>query len=219
MLAIPVYDSHGKPAGQVEIDPAILGGEVRPGLLKQAIVMYQANRRQNTSATKGRSMVAGSTRKLYRQKGTGNARMGTIRTNIRRGGGVAFAKGAQNHAQAMNKKMRRLARNSAILAKITSSDALLLESLELEAPNTKQFAILMRSVGAQRGALVALDRPNRAVLLSGRNIPRTDVQPLADVNAYDILRRKKLVMTRAAFDVLMRDPVRARAESAEDEGS
>jgi large subunit ribosomal protein L4 len=215
MLAIPVYDSQGKPAGEVEIDPEVLGGEVRAPLLKQAVVMYQANRRQNTVATRSRGMVEGSTRKLYRQKGTGNARMGTRRTNIRRGGGMAFRKGEQNYTKGMNKKMRRLARNNAILAKITSQDALVLESLEMEAPNTKRLARLMRSVGAERGAVLALDQADRAVVLSGRNIPKTEVRPLADLNAYDILRRRKLIMTKAAFDVLARDPERLRAESAE----
>ena len=133
MLDIPVFDAQGEPSGSVQIDPQVLGGRVRPQLLKQAIVMYQANARQNTSATKSRGMVRGSTRKIYRQKGTGNARMGTRRTNIRRGGGVAFAKGAQDYSQSMNKKMRRLARNNAILAKVMRSDVLLVEDVFLEA--------------------------------------------------------------------------------------
>ncbi|MCH8883229.1 MAG: 50S ribosomal protein L4 [SAR324 cluster bacterium] len=108
----------------MEVDPDPLGGQVRPRLLKQAVVMYQANRRQNTSATRSRGMVVGSTRKLYRQKGTGNARAGARRTHVRRGGGVAFAKGRQNFTQSMNKKMRRLARNNAILAKIVSDEVM-----------------------------------------------------------------------------------------------
>ena len=205
MLTIPVYDSQGKPAGQVDIDPQVLGGRVRPRLLKQAIVMYQANRRQNTSATKSRGMVSGSTRKLFKQKGTGNARMGTRRTNIRTGGGVAFAKGAQNYSQAMNKKMRRLARNNAILAKITSHDVVVFDSLDLDSPSTKRLASLLQAVGADRSCLVALDKADRAVYLSGRNLTKTDVHPLATVNAYDVLRRKKLVLTRSAYDVLVSD--------------
>lgn len=214
MLAIPVYDNQGKRAGQVEIDPQVLGGRVRPQLLKQAIVMYQANRRQNTSATKSRGMVSGSTRKLYRQKGTGNARAGARRTGIRTGGGMVFAKGKQNYTQGMNKKMRRLARNNAILAKITGDNALVVESLELDKPSTGQFASLLRAVGAEGSCLVALSEPDRAVYLSGRNLSRTDVQPLGEVNAYDVLRRKKLVMTRSAFDILVSDPVSLRATSA-----
>ncbi len=207
MLTIPVYDSQGKPAGEVEIDPQKLGGFVRPSLLKQAIVMYQANRRQNTSATKSRGMVSGSTRKLYRQKGTGNARAGARRTVIRTGGGVAFAKGQQVYAQAMNKKMRRRARNNAILAKVLSEDVLVLESLDFDAPSTKRLAELLRSAGVDRGVLLAMDREQRSVYLSGRNLAKTSVCPLGEVNAYDILRHRKFVMTRASFDLLDGNPL------------
>ena len=160
-------------------------------------------------------MVAGSTRKLYRQKGTGNARAGTRRTNIRTGGGVAFAKGRQNYAQAMNKKMRRLARNNAILAKIMGNKALVVESLAFDKPSTRQFASLLRAIGAQGGCVVALAKPDRAVYLSGRNLSGTDVHTLGELNAYDLLRRKTLVMTRSAFDVLLSDPVRLQATSSE----
>lgn len=202
MLQIPLYSAEGKPTGHVEIDPAVLGGRIRAQLLKQAIVMYQANRRQNTSATKNRSMTEGSTRKLYRQKGTGNARAGTIRTNIRRGGGNAFAKGEQCYDQGMNKKMRRLARNSAILAKVRHAEAVVVESLGLAEPSTKRFVSLMRAVGAERGCVVALDRFDRNAHLSARNVPKTELGPLAELNAYDVLRRRKLVMTRAAYEAL-----------------
>ena len=93
MLDIPVYNMSGEKTGAVQIDPDILGGRVRPKLLKQAIVMYRANRRQNTVATRSRGKVEGSTRKLYRQKGTGNARMGTVRTCVRRGGRSGVCQG------------------------------------------------------------------------------------------------------------------------------
>ena len=103
MIHVPVYKMDGQSAGSGEIDPVVLGGKVRASLLKQAVVMYQANSRQNTSSTKSRGMVKGSTRKLYRQKGTGNARMGAARTNIRRGGGVAFAKVKKDFSQSLPK--------------------------------------------------------------------------------------------------------------------
>ncbi|HRX86434.1 MAG TPA: 50S ribosomal protein L4 [Phycisphaerae bacterium] len=207
MIDVPVYNMEGQQSGSVQIDPVLLGGEVRPRLLKQAVVMYQANLRQNTSATKSRGMVAGSTRKLYRQKGTGNARMGNIRTNVRRGGGVAFAKGAQNYSQVLPKKMRRLARNNAILAKLLSGDVAVVDGLQFEKPRTRLFATMMRAIGADRGCTVALEGDDRAVYLSGRNIPRTEVKPVRELNAYDVLRRKKLLFTRAAFDCLVKDPV------------
>lgn len=206
MLELPVYDMSGQRTGAVQIDPAVLGARVRPKLLKQAIVTHQANRRQGTAATRNRSRAVGSTRKLYRQKGTGNARMGTIRTNIRRGGGVAFAKGEQVFRRRLPKKMRRLARNNAILAKVLAHDALVVEGLAFEEPKTQRMAKLLGGVGATTGCVVALHEPDLNVFKSGRNIPKTDVRLVRELNAYQILRRKKLVLTRPAFDALVNDP-------------
>jgi large subunit ribosomal protein L4 len=200
----------GQLTGTVEIDPDILGGEVRPKLLKQAVVMYQANRRQNTSATRSRGMISGSTRKLYRQKGTGNARMGAIRTCVRKGGGVAFAKGRQNYTQALPKKMRRLARNNAILAKLVSGDVVVVEDLAFEKPRTKLFASMLTALGGDRGCVLAMKDLDRNIFLSGRNITKADVKPVRELNAYDVLRRKKLIFTKEAFDSLKEDPVLLR---------
>ena len=207
MIEVPVYKMDGKKSGTVQIDPAVLGGRIRPDVLKQAVVMYQANARQNTVATRSRGMIVGSTRKLYRQKGTGNARMGTLRTNVRRGGGVAFAKGRQDYTQHLPKKMRRLARNNAILAKIQSDDAMIVEDLAFETPRTKVFAAMLAALGVDRGCVVALDVADQNTYLAGRNIPKVEVRPVRELNAYDILRRKKLIFTKGAFEALKSDPV------------
>ncbi len=206
MIEVPVYKMDGQKSGVLEIDPAVLGGEVRPKLLKQAVVMYQANARQNTSATKSRGMVEGSTRKLYRQKGTGNARMGAIRTCVRRGGGVAFAKGKQNYSQDLPKKMRRLARNNAILAKLQSGQVAVVEDLKFDKPRTKVFAGMLSALGADRGCVVALAANDRNAYLAGRNIAKTEVKPVCEINAFEVLRRRKLVMTKEAFESLKADP-------------
>lgn len=207
MLQVPVYDMNGSQTGSLEIDPHLLGDRVRPQLLKQAVVVTQANRRQATSATRSRGMVKGSTRKLFRQKGTGNARMGTIRTPIRKGGGVAFAKGKQNYSRSMPTKMRRAARNNAILVKVVSQDALIIDGLAFDQPKTSQMARLLNGVGASKGCVVALHAPDETVYKSGRNIPKTEVRLLRELNAYDILRRNKLVFTKPAFESLLADPV------------
>jgi len=209
MLTIPLYNFSGERTGEVEIDPGALGSRVRPALLKQAIVAYEANQRLGSSATKSRSMVEGSTRKLYRQKGTGNARMGPIRTNVRRGGGVAFAKGAQNFTQAMPKKMRRLARDNAVLAKILSEDAVVVDDLAMSEPKTRRLAEFLGKVGAGAGCVVALGEPNENVYKSGRNLPKTEVRLFGDLHAYEVLRRRKLVLTRPAFEELATAPVAA----------
>jgi large subunit ribosomal protein L4 len=211
MLEIPTFDDQGKPSGSVELDPVLLGGRVRPQLLKQAIVMYQANARQNTSATKSRGFVSGSTRKLYRQKGTGNARAGARRTGVRKGGGVAFAKGKQNFDQDMNKKMRRLARNNAILAKAVSNNVVVVDDMRFDSPSTRRFSAVLRAVGADNGCLVALGRNDETTYRSGRNITKTEIRPMAEVNAYEIMRSKRLVLMRSAFDLLVADPTRLQA--------
>src|SRR3990172_7924351 len=118
MLSVPVFNMKGERAGEVEIDPEVLGGRVRTRLLKQAIVAFLDHQRQDSARTKGKAQVAGSTRKLYRQKGTGNARMGQIRQPVRKGGGRAFAKRVPPAMKEFPKKMRRIARDNAILAKI-----------------------------------------------------------------------------------------------------
>ncbi len=200
MLAIPVFNVRGERVGEETIDAELLGGAVRPKLLKQAIVAFLDRQRQYSARTKGKSDVEGSTRKLYRQKGTGNARMGQVRTCVRRGGGRAFGKRVSSSALGFPKKMRRLARNNAILTKIQSNDALILEDLACSEPKTKVVATALSAVGAERGCTLATHELDRNVYLSGRNIPRTDVRVVDELTAYEILRRRKMVFTRPAFD-------------------
>ena len=202
MLAVPIYNVAGERTGEAEIDPAVLGGRVRPALIKQAIVAYRDHQRQGSARTKGRSQVTGSTRKLYRQKGTGNARVGNIRTCVRRGGGRAFAKRGPRSTKELPKKMRRLARDSAILAKIQANDVLILDELQCPEPKTKVFAAVLSALGVERGCLLALHELDRNIHLSGRNVPNSDIRVLDDLNAYEVLRRRKLVFTKPAFERL-----------------
>jgi large subunit ribosomal protein L4 len=200
MVTLPVYNPTGTKVGDESIDEQLLGGEINAALLKQAVVMYHANRRQGTVQTKSRADVEGSSRKIYRQKGTGRARMGNVRTPVRRGGGMAFAKRPRDFRQAMPAKMRRLARNHAVLAKIKSADALIVEGLKIDAPKTAPFAKLLAAVQADRGCVVATDGIEIGIYKSGRNIPRTEITDVAALNARQILSRRKLIFTREAFD-------------------
>ena len=118
MISLPVYDKSGKEVGNLKVAESAFGGRVRYALLKQAIVMYNANKRVGTAATKGRGQIEGSTKKIYAQKHTGNARAGTVRTGKRVGGGVTFGKKARDFSQDMPKKQKKLARDSAILSKL-----------------------------------------------------------------------------------------------------
>jgi large subunit ribosomal protein L4 len=214
MLAVRIVNMLGQPAGEVQVDPAVLGGRVRPKLIKQAVVMYLDRQRQRSARTKRRSDVAGSTRKLYRQKGTGNARAGMIRTPVRRGGGRTFGKRVPGAVKEMPQKMRRLACQSAILAKIQADDAVIVSDFALPQIKTKTMANMLSAIGASSGCVLAIDQLNDVVHRSGRNIPKTEVRVVEDLTAYEVLRRRKLVFTRPAFDRLVArasDPVSGAA--------
>jgi large subunit ribosomal protein L4 len=201
MLNVPVYNEAGQQVGTEELDEALLGGRVNVALLKQAIVMFQANQRQGHAVNKSRADVEGSTRKLYRQKGTGRARMGNARTPVRRGGGNAFAKRVREYRQTMPKKMRRLARNQAILAKMTSDAVLILDGVAFDAPKTKRFATMLRAIKSER-CIFAIQGLDPLLYKSARNMTGVVIRDVAELNAYEILSKPKLVFTRAAFATL-----------------
>ncbi len=201
MLTIPIYDEAGKQTGQEQIDEQLLGGTVRPALLKQAIVMFRANQRQGHATTRSRGMIDGSTRKLYRQKGTGRARMGTVRSPIRRGGGVAFAKAVRDYRQAMPKKMRRLARRNAVLAKIEGGQVLIVDRLSFEKPQTKRFAAMLGKLNVAGTCLFMVGGQEPVLFKSGRNIPTVEIMDVAEMNAYKVLARKHLIFTKGAFEL------------------
>jgi large subunit ribosomal protein L4 len=199
MLTVPIYNPAGEKIGDEQLDEQLLGGKVSAALLKQAVVMYQANRRQGTAKTKTRGEVQGSSRKLYRQKGTGRARAGNLRTPVRKGGGHTFAKAPRDFRQLMPKKMRRLARNHAVLSKIESADALILDGLRADRPKTKPLAQVLSALSADRGCVLATPGVDRNLYLSGRNLPRTEILDVAELNAMHVLSRRKLIFTREAF--------------------
>jgi large subunit ribosomal protein L4 len=200
MLSVPVYNESGKQVGEEQIDEALLGHRLNPALLKQAIVMYHANRRQGSARQKTRSQVVGSSQKLYRQKGTGRARMGNIRTPVRRGGGRAFPRQARDFRLDMPRKMRRMARLQAVLAKIKSQDAAIVEGLAFDEPKTRRLAALLRALNADRGCILATNGLDAALHKSGRNLQRTEVLSVGDLNAFDILSRRRLLFTKDAFE-------------------
>jgi large subunit ribosomal protein L4 len=203
MIDIKVYNREGKELENVQVEESLFGGEVRPALLKQAVVMYHANKRVGTAATKSRGMVAGSTRKLYRQKGTGNARMGTIRTPVRVGGGVAFAKTARDFSKDMPKKQRRLACDSALLAKMLAGNVVVIDELTFEVPKTREFARILGNLNIDRSCLVTLTEQDMNVYKSARNIFKVDVLKLSDLNAGDICNKQKVLFTKDAFMALL----------------
>jgi len=204
MIDLAVYNKEGQEIDTLKVDESVFGGSVRYPLLKQAIVRYHANKRVGTAATKGRSMVAGSGRKLFRQKGTGNARVGNIRTGKRVGGGVTFAKVARDFSKRMPKKQRRLARDSAILAKLLSNDVVVVDELNFERPRTGDFVSVLGNLKIERSCLVTISSADANLYKSARNIPKIAVMPVAELNAGDICRYRKILITKEALLFLLK---------------
>src|SRR5947209_13707355 len=214
MLTVPVYNRAGEKVGEESIDPADFGGEVNKQLLHDVVVMHLAARRVGTVNTRGRADVAGSGKKLFRQKGTGNARAGSKRTNKRKGGGVPFARRNRDYRYAMPKKAVRTAIRMALLSKFQDGQALVVEGLAPapesgSVPKTKQVAGVLRAlrrpdltedeaaeaVGETKARARRRTRDQRTVLIglpahdplfhrSARNIAGVEVAPVAEFNTY-----------------------------------
>ena len=214
MIDVPIYNKTGKQVDTLAIDETQLGSEVRPALLKQAYVMFHANRRQGSARTKSRGMVEGSTRKLYRQKGTGNARAGTRRTVVRKGGGVAFAK-TKTHAEFrlnMPKKMRRLANRNALLAKLVDNEVKVIDTLDFAAPKAAEFKNMLDAVKIDRTCLVALDTTNRNAALSARNLENVTTIRIEQLNVFELLNHRYLVVDRASLEAFLDGSAWTKAE-------
>jgi large subunit ribosomal protein L4 len=203
MIDVPVFNQAGEKIDTFQVDEAKLGGEVRINLLKQALVMYHANQRQGTVKTKGRGEVAGSTRKLFRQKGTGNARTGGIRNPIKKGGGHAKQKSPKEWRQALPKKAKRLARNSALLSKFQSGNVRVVDAIALDGVKTKPVAQMFKALGIDRSVLLALPGRDENLEKSARNIDRTTLTTVDQLNAWDIVKNRTLLVTRAGLEKIL----------------
>jgi large subunit ribosomal protein L4 len=203
MINVAIYNKEGLEVEKLKVDESLFGDRVRYPLLKQAIVMYDANKRVGTAANKSRSMVSGSGRKLFRQKGTGFARVGNRRTGKRVGGGVTFGKICRDFSKKMPKKQRRLALNSAILAKLLTSNVVVIDKLTFDRPSTRDFVSVLGNLKIDRGCLVTLKEYNENIYKSARNIPGITILPLAELNTSDICSRSKMLFTKDAFLILL----------------
>ena len=204
MIELSVYNRSGEKVETMQVDESLFGGYVRYDLLKQAMVMYHANKRVGTAATKSRGMIHGAGRKLFKQKGTGNARVGNSRTGKRVGGGVTFAKVARDFSKSMPKTQRRLACKSAILAKMLSDGVVVVDELRFESPKTKDFAGVLSNLKIDRGCLVSLAGYDENIYKSARNIWKVDVTAVKDLNAWDICNHSKMLLTKEALMSLLK---------------
>lgn len=202
MVSLPVYDRSGSEVGTYELDPAELAPRISKQLLHDAVVMYQTNRRQGSAKTKNRSEVAATSKKMYRQKGTGRARAGYRATNIRRGGGRAFAQRPRDWSYRLPKKALRLATRMALASRILDQEVTLIDELTFEQPRTKEAASILKALRIDGvRLLVAVADYDVNVYKSIRNLEGVSVLPVRELNALEILRPRRLLMTRAALDV------------------
>jgi large subunit ribosomal protein L4 len=215
MVTLNVYNRQGETVGTVDVDPGDFGGTVNRQLLHDVVLMHLANQRAGTHSTLRRGEVAGSTKKLFRQKGTGNARAGTRRTTKRKGGGTAKGPKPRDYEYHLPKKAVRAATRMAILSKFQDNEAVVIDDLTLNEIKTKQVTGLLKALKLEGvTCLVGTAGYDKNLHLSSRNIPEVEVLPTSQFNTYTVLRQKRLLLTRAALDEL-RKGAGARKETAE----
>lgn len=203
-MTIDILKIDGSAAGTMELPEEIFGIEPNVAVMHQAVKMYLANQRQGTSKTKPRNEVRGGGKKPWRQKGRGTARAGTIRSGVWVGGGNIHGPSPRDYTQSMPKKMRQLARRSALALKAQSSELLVVEDFNFGEVKTKPFAQMLKAINAGgKKALVLLKAENDTVLRSGRNIPTCEIIEARNASTYDLLNNQVLVIERGSLDVLI----------------
>jgi len=199
-VQVPVYNLTGEEVNQIEISDEVFAVPFNEAVVHQAMVSQQANARQGTSSTKTRSEVSGSSRKLHRQKGTGLARSGDVRSPVRRGGGIIFGPTPRSYHQAMPKKMRQLALRCVLSAKARDGELKVLEQLKFDEPKTKEMVKVLAALGIDSSALIVTSDSEDNVIKSARNLRETKTIPANLLNVVDILSCKVLLMTVAAVN-------------------
>ncbi len=203
MASLSIYNRSGAEVGKYDIEPTDLAARVNKQLLHDVVVMYQSNLRLGTARTKSRGEVAGSTKKMYRQKGTGNARAGSRRSGIRRGGGHIFAKRPRDWTFRLPRKAVQLATRMALAAKLRDSEVLLIDDLAFDSPKTKDMAVILKALKLEGSTLlVTTAEHNTNVYKSARNIEGVEVAPVAGLNALNLLRPNRVLMTKAALEAV-----------------
>jgi len=197
-VEVPVYNLTREVIRHIEISDDVFGVPFNQAVVHQAMVRQRANARQGTASTKTRSEVSGTSRKMYRQKGTGSARAGSRRSPLRRGGGITFGPKPRSYRQDMPKKMRQLAIRCVLSAKAGGGELMVLEQLRLDEPKTKEMARVLTALGVDSSALIATSEPEGNVVKSTRNLPGIKTTPASLLNVIDILSCKMLLMTEAA---------------------
>ena len=200
MPKVALYNQNGSTAGDIELNDSVFGIEPNESVVFDAILMQRASLRQGTHKVKNRSEVRGGGRKPWRQKGTGRARQGSIRSPQWRGGGIVFGPTPRSYAYKLPKKVRRLAIKSALSSKVNDNNLIVLEDLNLDAVKTKEMAAILQGLSIEKKALIVTADANETVELSARNLPGVTVVEANGINVLDVVGHEKLVMTKAAVE-------------------
>ncbi len=198
MPGIAVYNMEGTQTGELQLSDTIFGTEINESVMHEVVVMQLANRRKGTASTKTRGEVSGGGRKPWRQKGTGRARVGSIRSPLWKGGAITFGPKPRDYSYSVPKKIRKKAVTSALASKFKDEEMVVLEELKFEQPKTKEMVNVLKNLNIDQKVLVVLADKDEYILKSSRNIP--GVTPIAanSLNVYDILNHDKLIMTKDA---------------------
>ncbi|MEX3746705.1 50S ribosomal protein L4 [Lysinibacillus sp. NPDC097279] len=200
MTKVSVLSQTGASVGEIELNEAIFGIEPNEAVLFDAVVAQRASLRQGNHKVKNRSEVAGGGRKPWRQKGTGRARQGSIRSPQWRGGGIVFGPTPRSYSYKLPKKVRRLALKSALSAKVVEQNFLVLDALTLAAPKTKEFTKILKDLSLEKKSLFVTADLDENVALSARNIPGVTVLTANGINVLDLLGHEKVVFTKSAVE-------------------
>lgn len=198
-MKVPMYSQSGDKLQEIEVSESVFGVESRDALVHAAVVRHLANGRQGSAATKTRGEVAGGGRKPWRQKGTGRARHGSIRSPIWRGGGVTFGPRPRDFSLGMPKRARRQALLAAVSAKAQDGAMVVIDQLAMAKPSTKQFAQAVSAIAGDRSTLVVIASPDKTIWLSARNLPAVRVIEARNLNVYDVVKYQQLLVTKDAL--------------------
>ncbi|MGX7348080.1 50S ribosomal protein L4 [Aerococcus vaginalis] len=199
MVQVKLFNQTGSEAGNVELSDDIFAIEPNENAITDTILMIRASKRQGTHAVKNRSAVRGGGRKPWRQKGTGRARQGSIRSPQWVGGGTVFGPTPRSYAYKLPRKVRRLALRSALSRKVANDQLIVIDELQFDAPKTKDFKKLLDTVGADKKALVVIDKENENAVRSARNLAQATLVDENHVNVYDLENSEKVIITRSAL--------------------
>lgn len=198
-MEVIVYNTKGSELERIELDESVFGVPMNEAVVHQAMVQQLANARLGTAKAKSRGEVAGSTRKLYRQKGTGRARAGSAKSPLRRHGGVIFGPKPRDYHQSMPKKMRRLAIRCVLSSKVTEGEFKVIDKIEFDGPKTDLMLDIIRALKIERSALIAISESDSNVVKSARNLPGVDAIQARQLNVVDLLNHRDLVITTDAL--------------------